>query len=177
MKLRNIVLAVSGVISAVSVAHAAIVEGGTVRFNGNVVAAPCAVASESIDQVIEIGQVTTSQFTAAGQKANNNKPFSIKLMNCSDSVSGTATVAFNGAQDRDNPTLLQVGQGADAASGVALGLYESNGNLLNIGDQSRPVTLRPGQVEFNFMADYVSTQANVTAGDASGVATFSITYA
>ncbi|KHA57340.1 hypothetical protein NM74_06885 [Aeromonas hydrophila] len=178
MKLRNIILATSVVLGGANSVYAAtVVEGGTVRFNGNVVATPCAVSSESVDQVVYIGQVTTSQFTAAGQKANNGQPFSIKLVNCSAAVSGTASVAFNGLQDLDNPTLLRVGQGADAAVGIGLGIYEANGTQLHIGSQSRPVTLLPGQVQFEFMADYVSTKASVTAGDASGVATFSITYA
>ncbi|MCS3770603.1 type 1 fimbria pilin [Aeromonas hydrophila] len=176
MKIRNIVLATAAVMGMSQFANAATVEGGTVRFDGNVVAAPCAVASESSDQVIYIGQVTTSQFTAAGQKANNSKPFSIKLTNCSSAVSGTASVTFNGIQDQNDPTLLRVGQGADAAVGVALGIYETNGTKLNVGDLSRPITLLPGQMQFDFTADYVSTQATVSAGDASGVATFAITY-
>jgi type 1 fimbria pilin len=47
---------------------------------------------------------------------------------------------------------------------------------VRLGESAAPVELRSGSNTLNFSAKYYSPQGNATAGDASAVATYTVTY-
>lgn len=74
------------------------VNGGSVHFKGKLVAAPCAVSTDTSDQEVLLGEYTTHHFKTAGT-LGSVVPFQIKLEDCDTSIATTAAVAFSGRAD------------------------------------------------------------------------------
>lgn len=159
------------------------VNGGTVHFKGKLVAAPCAVSTDTSDQVVKLGEYTTHHFKTAGT-LGSVVPFRIKLEDCDTSIASTAAVAFSGRTDSSSSdsALLAIDQGLSAGNA---------GTATNIGiqvldNQSKPVkfdgttfvnktTLNDGENILKFAAQYKST-GTATAGDANADADFIMQY-
>ncbi len=59
---------------------------------------------------------------------------------------------------------------------VAIRLYDEQGNVVNLGEPAAAIPLRKGANTLNFSAKYYSPKGGATAGDASAVATYTVTY-
>ncbi|WP_343552964.1 fimbrial protein [Pantoea sp.] len=163
-------LLVAAVMSAVSinVAHAA---DGQIDFTGKFLATTCTIDNGDDNQKIAMGIFGADQVTAANQRLGH-QPFKIGLTACETSLQN-ATVTFIGTADTTNKDLLKV----DAATGVGIGLFENDGTPVKLGQPSKAVDLATNNAGvFNFNAQYVSTQALVTPGDANATADFVINY-
>lgn len=155
------------------------VTGGSVHFTGSVVDSACAVAQDSVDQTVTMGQVRLTAFgdnPAAGTAAGQKVPFSIKLADCDSTVSTQATVTFNGTAASGQSGVLDNAAGAGGAQGVGIQIYDNDGSALDLGTASKAATLIDGTNTMNFSADYVATNSSVTAGDVDTTATFNVTY-
>ncbi|CQD41069.1 fimbrial protein [Yersinia mollaretii] len=157
---------------------AAEVAGGTINFNGSVVTTACAVSSNSANINVEMGQVRTAALSAAASEAPTAKKFSIVLEDCDSSVFKDVAVTFTGTPNNDDPSSLAVGSngGTGTAQNVAVRLYSEEGTVVKLGETSNAVTLRDGMNTLNFGAKYYSPNGGATAGDASTVATYTLTY-
>jgi type 1 fimbria pilin len=158
--------------------HAAEVSGGTVNFHGSVVTTACAISSNSADLNVELGEIRATTLKTAGSQSAAAKNFSIVLQGCDSKTSTGVAVTFTGPADKGDPTSLAVGSngGASTAQNVAIRLYDENGAQVKLGIASGVTTLRDGDNTLNFSAKYYSAAGNVTAGDASAVATYTLTY-
>lgn len=159
------------------------VNGGTVHFKGKLVAAPCAVSTDTSDQVVKLGEYTTHHFKAK-DALGSVVPFQIKLEDCDTSVAKTAAVAFSGRADSTSTDQSLLAVDEDLSSGNA-------GTATNIAiqvldNQSKPVkfdgttfvnntTLIDGENILKFAAQYKSTGV-ATAGDANADADFIMQY-
>ncbi|RAN86232.1 fimbrial protein, partial [Bacillus sp. SRB_28] len=136
-----------------------------------------------------LGEVRTATLAAAGSEANTAKAFTITLEDCeiADTSAGTeedpipattVAVTFTGTPDSTDADGLAVGSNGSSASAqnVAIRLYDEQGNVVRLGESAAPVELRSGSNTLNFSAKYYSPQGNATAGDASAVATYTVTY-
>lgn len=157
---------------------AAEVAGGTINFNGSVVTTACAVSSNSANINVDMGQVRAATLSAAASEAPTLKKFSIVLEDCDSSVSQDVAVTFSGTPNNDDPTSLAVGSngGTGTAQNVAVRLYNEEGTAVKLGEASSAVNLRDGVNTLNFGAKYYSPNGGATAGDASTVATYTLTY-
>jgi len=155
--------------------------GGTVHFRGSLVDAACSVSSDSADQTVELGQYTLHHFKTTGD-TSSLVPFKINLEDCDTTVASTAAVAFSGQQDATKATLLAVDSSAGGNSTTASGV-----GIQILDEASKPVTpdgssfstahtLIDGQNTLNFAAQYVSTAAKPTAGQANADAVFIMQY-
>ena len=155
------------------------VTGGTIHFKGDLVAAPCAVSTDSSDQIVKLGEYTTHYFSKAGIKGSL-KPFQIKLEDCDTATYKTASVQFQGRADT-NADLLAIDSGlsgdqAGTATGVGIQILDSKSTPVKPnGAFSTAQNLNDGENVLNFAAQYVSTAA-ATAGDANADATFVMQY-
>ncbi|WP_435890800.1 fimbrial protein, partial [Escherichia coli] len=52
----------------------------------------------------------------------------------------------------------------------------AQGNVVRLGEPAAAIPLRAGANTLNFSAKYYSPLGNATAGDASAVATYTVTY-
>ncbi len=154
------------------------VSGGTVNFSGSVVTTACAISSNSANIGVELGQIRTTSLTAAGSEASSGKRFSIVLEDCDTTVSTGVAVTFTGSPDATDPNSLAVGSNGDTgtAQNVAIRLYDEQGSVVKLGEATAVVTLRNGENTLNFSAKYYSPEGGATAGDASAVATYTLTY-
>ncbi|SNY61491.1 fimbrial protein [Enterobacter sp. CC120223-11] len=158
--------------------QAAEVSGGTVNFHGSVVTTACAISSNSADINVDLGEIRAANLKTAGSEAATAKNFSIVLQGCDSKTSTGVAITFSGSADSNDPTSLAVGAngGASTAQNVAIRLFDENGAQVKLGVASGVTTLRDGDNTLNFSAKYYSSKGNATAGDASAVATYTLTY-
>ena len=170
-------------------ALAAGTSGGTVNFNGKVVTSACAISAGSANIDVDMGEVRTATLAAAGSEASTAKAFSITLEDCEiadtsasteqDPIAATTVaVTFTGTPDNADANSLAVGAngGANSAQHVAIRLYDEQGNVVKLGEPASAIPLRKGANTLNFSAKYYSPKGGATAGDASAVATYTVTY-
>ena len=153
--------------------------GGQVNFNGSITDSSCNVDSGSTSQTVDLGKWASSYFTGAGSETTKT-PFHIKVKDCPASVT-TVAVLFDGAREQTDTSLLAINSGG--ASGVAIKLYEHDQTTaVSLGKTTAKQAVTPGSsgstgsADLEFYADYVSTGATVTAGDANGTANFNMIY-
>ncbi len=87
-------------------------------------------------------------------------------------------ITFTGTPDSTDVNSLAAGVngGAGSAQHVAIRLYDEQGNVVRLGEPAAAIPLRAGANTLNFSAKYYSPLGNATAGDASAVATYTVTY-
>jgi type 1 fimbria pilin len=159
-------------------AMAAEIAGGTINFSGSVVTSACAIGSSSSNVDVNLGQVRTASLVAAGSEASTAKSFSVVVEDCDTTVSTGVALTFSGTPDAKDPGSLAVGSngGAGTAQNVAIRFYDEQGTVVKLGEASSITTLRNGVNTLNFSAKYYSPAGQATAGDASAVATYTLTY-
>jgi type 1 fimbria pilin len=170
-------------------ALAAGTSGGTVNFSGKVVTSACAISAGSANIDVDMGEVRTATLATAGSEASTAKAFAITLEDCEIADTSASTdenpiaattvaVTFTGTPDTSDVNSLSVGANgsANSAQNVAIRLYDEQGNVVNLGEPAAAIPLRKGANTLNFSAKYYSPKGGATAGDASAVATYTVTY-
>lgn len=170
-------------------ALAAGTSGGTVNFSGKVVTSACAISAGSANIDVDMGEVRTATLATAGSEANTAKAFAITLEDCEIADTSASTdenpiaattvaVTFTGTPDTSDVNSLSVGANgsANSAQNVAIRLYDEQGNVVKLGEPASAIPLRKGANTLNFSAKYYSPKGGATAGDASAVATYTVTY-
>ncbi|AHW96255.1 MULTISPECIES: fimbrial protein [Enterobacter] len=170
-------------------ALAAGTSGGTVNFSGKVVTSACAISAGSANIDVDMGEVRTATLATAGSVASTAKAFAITLEDCEIADTSASTdenpiaattvaVTFTGTPDTSDVNSLSVGANgsANSAQNVAIRLYDEQGNVVNLGEPAAAIPLRKGANTLNFSAKYYSPKGGATAGDASAVATYTVTY-
>lgn len=151
--------------------------GGTIHFTGSLVNAACAVATESADQTVALGEYRTGAFSAVGDKTALI-PFEIVLNECDTSVSTAATVTFTGQTDGENSGLFAVNSSSNqtTATGVGIQILDTADKEVTPGTATSSFTLADGTNTMHYTARYVSTSATPTAGVANADVTFVVNY-
>lgn len=170
-------------------ALAAGTSGGTVNFSGKVVTSACAISAGSANIDVDMGEVRTATLATAGSEASTAKAFAITLEDCEIADTSASTddnpiaattvaVTFTGTPDTSDVNSLSVGANgsANSAQNVAIRLYDEQGNVVKLGEPASAIPLRKGANTLNFSAKYFSPKGGATAGDASAVATYTVTY-
>ncbi|KAA0945705.1 MULTISPECIES: fimbrial protein [unclassified Pseudomonas] len=149
---------------------------GTINFTGNISTAACTVSTASASQTVNLGTVTASTFTGTAGVAVAPTRFTIALSACPDTLT-TANIKFDGVANTANSNLLALSSG-QTATGVGIGIYESNGStLIPLQTAAAPISFdATGNASVDYVAKYVSTAASVTAGTANAVTNFTIAY-
>ena len=198
MQIKSLVVGVLSALSlSVTIAQAATttVNGGTVRFEGEVVNAACAVDAGSVNQTVQLGQVKASSLSAVGE-TSSAVGFNIQLDDCDTSVAKTAAIAFAGVTATSNdddssdpsdpetygttsyPDVLALqGSAAGSASNVGIQILDSTGSALKLDGASFSTakTLVDGTNTLPFQARYYALGA-AKAGTANADATFQVQY-
>ncbi|HDG1680445.1 TPA: fimbrial protein [Kluyvera ascorbata] len=152
--------------------------GVEIDMSGTVVAATCDVDTADTAQTIFIGNFSSNAFHAVGD-VSSTANLVIRLTNCSSDIAG-ASVMFSGSPDNDNSKLLALsdttGKGG-MASGVGVEILDGNKKSVPINTASDSQTLQEGDDNvLNFFLRYQATKIPVTAGNASSVMYFDVTY-
>lgn len=148
---------------------------GTINFTGNIIDTACTLDTNSANQTVILGNVSSKAFNAAGSTAAPTK-FNITLTTC-PAAATSAKVTFDGTESSANPNILALNAG-QTAGGVGVALYEQNGSTpvpLEAVSQSQPL-VSTGPNTLTYVAKYMATAATVTAGTANATSTFTIIY-
>lgn len=177
MKIKSIAMATLLVLGGASAANAADQGHGKVTFKGAIIEAPCSIAPESIDQTIELGQISNMDLADGGK--SSPKAFEIALQNCNvSSLTKGVQLTFTGASaafDEDNKTLGIVGTG----SGAGVQITSGNGEVVTINTATPFQQIQDGSNTLQFSAYLKGNGGDVstiTAGEFSSVADFTLSY-
>lgn len=158
------------------------VSGGTVKFIGSIINAPCALNHPTGGQIVDLQQFRVSDLNKAVGDVTPARDFDLKLTDCSVETYKKARVNFNGVSVTGKNTILALDgdiAGAKSASGVGIQIL-SNGKPVAVDGTSTPAAadtvLRPGNTNMRFQAQYISTSVDVKPGAANASAEFTITY-
>lgn len=172
MKLNKIMLAAVMVFGAASFAQAADQGHGKVKFKGSIIDAPCSIAPDSIEQTVDLGQVSNVALKDGGTSTPH--PFEIKLEQCDIATLKSVTTTFTGAASPTNKDLLGI---TGTASGAGI-VISYGGKPIELGKATATQTLNEGNNSLSFAA-YLQGEgasAAVVPGDFSAVADFTLAY-
>ena len=148
---------------------------GKVTFTGSIIDAPCSINPDSIDQTVNLGQVSN-----VALKANSNtgtsvpRNFEIKLEGCDTTTLKSVKTTFTGAEGATDGSLGVTG----TAKGASIILTNGDGAQIKMGEASAAHALQDGNNTLLFSA-YLKgdgASATVTPGDFSAVADFTLAY-
>ncbi|AOF00620.1 MULTISPECIES: fimbrial protein [Serratia] len=182
MKLNNIMMAAALAFGLSSTAFAADQGHGKVTFTGAIIDAPCSINPESIDQTVELGQISKVALLNGGKSTPRN--FAIDLENCTfenDAVTGNplknkVTLTFTGMESKANNGLLGI---TGTAQGASVAITDGSGQVIKLGKATKAQELQNGSNSLNFAAYLqgdVASGAVLTEGEFQSVADFTLAY-
>ncbi|MDV7022865.1 fimbrial protein [Atlantibacter subterranea] len=176
MKFTKVVLAsVMGVILAAGAANAKDEGHGKVTFTGSIIDAPCSINPNSVDQTVDLGQISNVAL-AANNKSGTSTPrnFEIDLENCDTSTLSKVTTTFTGAAGVVTDSLGITG----TAKGASIILTDGGSNQIKLGTPTAPQLLQDGDNTLLFSAYLQGNGASATIvpGDFTAVADFTLSY-
>ncbi|MEN5283223.1 fimbrial protein [Serratia marcescens] len=182
MKLNKIMMAAVLAFGVSSVAHAADLQDqghGTVTFTGAIIDAPCSINPDSVDQTVNLGQISNVALKGGGKSTPRN--FFIKLENCDLTTTGadknnTVKLTFTGAASSAVPGLLGI---TGTAKGAGIAITDGSGNNIKLGTATDAQTLQDGNNTLSFAAYLQGAAASTTAivpGEFQSVADFTLAY-
>ncbi|CAI0993411.1 Fimbria A protein precursor [Serratia fonticola] len=176
MKMNKTLLAVAVVFGMSSLAHAADQGHGKVTFTGSIIDAPCSIAPESVDQTVDLGQISNAALKDSGQSTPKN--FDIKLEDCSfgtPAAKNKVKVTFTGMESASGNGLLGI---TGNAKGASVAITQADGSVIKLGTPTKEQVLQDGNNTLNFAA-YMQgdgASAAITEGDFQAVADFTLAY-
>lgn len=177
MKLNKIMMAAVVAFGMSSVAYAADQGHGKVTFTGSIIDAPCSIKPESIDQTVELGQVSNVALKDGG--TSTPRQFSIDLENCvfeGKEAKNKVTVTFTGMESATTDGLLGI---TGTAKGASIAITDASGQVVKLGEPTKAQELQNGNNSLSFAAylqgDLAST-AVIVPGDFQSVADFTLAY-
>lgn len=176
MNLNKTLLATVIAFGSVSMAHAADQGHGKVTFTGSIIDAPCSISPESIDQTVEMGQISNAALKDGGQSTPRN--FEIKLENCSfgtPAAKNKVSLTFTGIESTAGNGLLGI---TGNAGGASLAITQPDGQIIKLGKATTEQTLQEGNNTLSFAA-YMQgdgASAKITEGNFQAVTDFTLAY-
>ncbi|MEQ0188777.1 fimbrial protein [Klebsiella sp. CN_Kp098] len=154
-----------------------------VEFQGSINAGACDVSPSSADQVVQMGSVAEADFGAtSGTLAKTSSPFTLQLSGCDTTVAKNVAVAFQGVLAGTDTNTLAVDNslgGGTTATGVGIQIYQAGQtDPLKVDGSTfdTKTALTDGNNTLKFSAQYISTSATVTAGEADSSAQINFQY-
>lgn len=175
MKLNKIMMAAMLTLGVASAAQAD--QGhGTVTFTGSIIDAPCSIDPDTVDQTVDLGQVSNVALANGGTSAPKN--FEIRLENCSVKTAQTVTTTFTGMEGANG--LLGI---TGTAKGASIAITDGAGTVVKLNEATKGQAVQNGNNTLLFSAylkgdgDSTSTPpVTIVPGDFKSVANFTLAY-
>lgn len=171
MKLNKTMIAAFMAFGVVSAANAADQGNGSVTFKGSIIEAPCSISADSIDQTVQLGQVSAAALASGGTSTPKN--FSVLLESCALETLKTVTATFTGAAGVDGRLGV-----TGTAKGASIAMTDGANNVITLGQASKAQSLQDGNNSLIFSA-YLQGDGDTTTvvpGDFTGVTDFTLAY-
>lgn len=175
MKKVVLTAAIFTILSGSAIAADPINQGqGTVTFEGSIITAACGIAPESVDQTINLGQISSAKLADGG--TSSPVPFTIELIDCDTSTSGTASVTFTGGINPNLDDSLAI-QGTASGAGVVITGLTGLPVKLDGSAPAGSIALQDGDNSLLFSA-YLKgdSSAAVVPGAFTALANFTMQY-
>ncbi|MBC5850906.1 MULTISPECIES: fimbrial protein [Vibrio] len=148
---------------------------GVINFVGSIVDAPCSIAPESVDQTIQMGQISNVLLEKNGETPL--RPIEVHLESCSLETAKAATMTFTGNGDAVMTKSLAI-QGSGKGAAIALvNMHDSSS--IELGTKTKGISLIEGENILNFGAKLVGTVKEgekAVPGEFTATANFMISY-
>ncbi|WP_028715591.1 fimbrial protein [Pantoea ananatis] len=159
-----------------STAYAAKQGEGKITFTGSIIDAPCTISQDSIDQTVNLGQVSNVALSGGGK--STPKHFSIDLKGCSfgtPAAKNKVAVTFTGAESSAVKGLLGI---TGSAQGAGVALTKGDGQMVKLGEPTTAQTMQNGNNTLDFAAYLQGATASnaIVPGDFTSVANFTLAY-
>lgn len=167
------------------------VTSGQVRFQGQVLANTCSVATNSRDVLVKLPAVKANELAKNSESAKGNTQFQITLEGCplagyvvrEGDKKSNVSIYFDGAAQTVTAegTLKEVNPAANSAKGVEIQLFNESNQKINLKagkeEQAQLIKKALGEenVTFQFSAEYVAN-GKVEPGFVSTQVPFTIDY-
>lgn len=181
MKLNKVMMTTVLALGVSSSAFAVDEGHGKVTFTGAIIDAPCSITPESIDQTVELGQISNVALKNGGK--SNPRPFSIDLENCSfeadeqgNPQKNKVAVTFTGMESSSVSGLLGI---TGTAQGAAVAITDGSGDVISLGQPTKTQGLQEGNNTLSFSAYLQGASASGTAivpGNFQAIADFTLAY-
>lgn len=171
LKKNMLVLAL---VSSAFAANAADQGSGTVTFNGSIIDAPCSINPDSVDQTVDLGEISQASLANLGTSTPRN--FSINLENCDLTDKTKVGITFNGSPDSVNSDLLGI---TGTAKGAGIVITDGSGSPIKLSVPSTYRALGAGAntlVYSAYLQGNSATAGSVKPGSFSSVANFTLAY-
>jgi len=176
-------------------AGSAMASDGTINFTGSVVASTCKINGGESNLTVPLPNAASNQLASAGATAGRT-PFTLSLSGCTQdkTENGETTpapvkkvsVAFEPGPNVNLATGRLKPTGADAATGVEIGILNSKYEPVKIGAESSTQNVQTvdidtaengtGAATLQFAAQYVATGDAVKGGKMDSFVTYSLMY-
>lgn len=188
MKLNKIMMATIVALGMSSIAHAEEPEeptnpivraadqgSGKINFKGSIIDAACSINPESIDQTVDLGQVSKAALQDGGKSTPRN--FTIDLENCTfgKEAKNKVTVTFSGMESDANNGLLGT---TGAAKGASIAITDGSGQVISLNKPTKPQELQEGNntLAFSTYLQGDGDDAALVEGNFIAVADFKLAY-
>lgn len=180
MNMNKTLLAAAMAFGVAMTAQAADQGHGKVTFKGSIIDAPCSVATDSIEQEVDFGQLSAASLSTLNGNSGQSQPknFQINLENCgfgNPAKNNNVTVTYSGMADAKNAKLLGV---TGTAKGIGIALTDGSGTQIELMKPTAPQPLQDGDNTLSFAAFVQNNGASttVTEGDFSAITNFTLAY-
>ena len=155
---------------------------GRVHISGELIEAACYVDPDDQSILVEFNDISAREISASQDKVSAHN-FSIHLLGCSlgdsanpDKVFHSASITFSGSVARNNKNLLSVQAKNNQVEDLAIEIFDSHGNLIELDKPSPDYVLNPGTNTLRFTAWLVSTGTSIKTGDFNAAVHFVVNY-
>ncbi|ASL86311.1 hypothetical protein BVG97_01400 [Serratia marcescens] len=153
------------------------VKGGTIKFVGKMVDAPCAVDIPADGQITNLGQYRVASLSKEPGATSVVKNFNIKLVDCSVDTMKNVQVKFSGSTAKGSNTTLALDGGSNAAQNVGIQILRNGEPVVVDGSgKTASIALENGENNLAFQAQFISLSKDVKPGAANGSVDFYLTY-
>ncbi|HDT6510123.1 TPA: fimbrial protein [Klebsiella aerogenes] len=150
----------------------------TITFTGTVSDTTCTATIDGGVTAIAMGTTSVADLKAYTYGAAKN--FSFKLADCPTTEEGGSTIArvtFGGEADSANSDYFKNQATSEAASGVAVAIFDNAGNLLKNNVEGADVDISSGEATIPFTVKMAkSGSADPTKGAVQTTVTYNVTY-
>ncbi|HCB1425872.1 TPA: fimbrial protein [Klebsiella quasipneumoniae subsp. similipneumoniae] len=178
MKMSKKFLAGALIFSACSALSTVAQADNTITFNGIVSDTTCTATIDGGVTAIDMGTTSVADLKAYTFGAAKN--FSFSLADCptvEEGENNSARVTFGGVSDTANSDYFKNQATEDAATGVAVALYDEAGSLMKNNEEGSDVDISSGAATIPFTVKMVkSGSGEPTKGAVQTTVTYNVTY-
>ncbi|MEW5561994.1 fimbrial protein [Enterobacter asburiae] len=150
---------------------------GKLSMSGAIVTAACGIASDSVAQTVDFGQLPVRRLVAESNSriADSGQQFVLRTTSCNGFSDGERlfSIQFSGTPSEYDPRLLQPG---GEVNGVAIEFTSSKGEVISLDRSFNIKELMSEQGQLVFHASLRGFGQQVGAGEINAMAQISLSY-